>query len=211
MDNIAAYNSWSNIYDTNVNRTRDLEGVAIRKTLENHAFQRVLEIGCGTGKNTIWFAERAEEVLGMDFSEDMLAQAQKKISLPHVAFKRQDIRINWHLSSGHYDLISFSLVLEHIEDLEAIFAKSREVLKTGGLLYFGELHPFKQYLGTKARFDPSGQGEPFVLECYTHPVSEYFQVAHRCGFIGRDIDEWYDDPGDPAQPPRILTMLFEAV
>lgn len=211
MDNISAYNAWSAIYDTNVNRTRDLEAVALRKTLENRPLGRVLEIGCGTGKNTAWYAERADEVLGLDFSEEMLAKAKSKIQAEHVSFRQQDVREDWHLPYGYYDLLSFSLVLEHIEDLNSIFAKARDVLKKDGMLYLGELHPFKQYLGTKARFDASGQGEPLVLECFTHHVSDYFQAASRYGFNCVDLGEWFDDSDDAdgsGKPPRILSLLF---
>lgn len=47
-----AYNKWAEQYDTNENKTRDLEGVSLRKTLANINFEECLEIGCGTGKNT---------------------------------------------------------------------------------------------------------------------------------------------------------------
>ena len=49
-----AYNHWSAQYDTNMNPTRDLEGVALREMLADLSFKQVLEIGCGTGKNTAW-------------------------------------------------------------------------------------------------------------------------------------------------------------
>jgi ubiquinone/menaquinone biosynthesis C-methylase UbiE len=45
-----AYNHWAKQYDTNLNKTRDLEAVALRESLANISFQTCLEIGCGTGK-----------------------------------------------------------------------------------------------------------------------------------------------------------------
>ena len=58
MNTREAYNKWSEQYDTNINRTRDLEAVALRKTLSVIPFKRCLEIGCGTGKNTEWLVNR---------------------------------------------------------------------------------------------------------------------------------------------------------
>lgn len=48
-----AYNIWADQYDTNQNKTRDLEGIALREILQDIHFENCLEIGCGTGKNTI--------------------------------------------------------------------------------------------------------------------------------------------------------------
>ena len=47
-----AYNIWAEQYDVNENKTRDLEGFSLRKILSNIHFERCLEIGCATGKNT---------------------------------------------------------------------------------------------------------------------------------------------------------------
>ena len=41
-----AYNEWAAQYDTNRNRTRDLEAVAIRTMLSGMTFGPALEIGC---------------------------------------------------------------------------------------------------------------------------------------------------------------------
>ena len=49
-----AYDNWADQYDSNMNKTRDLEAVALRETLAYIPFDTCLEIGCGTGKNTEW-------------------------------------------------------------------------------------------------------------------------------------------------------------
>ncbi|MBB6610004.1 class I SAM-dependent methyltransferase [Pontibacter sp. Tf4] len=207
MSNIQkAYNSWAAQYDTNYNRTRDLEGTALRAILATIAFERVLEIGCGTGKNTVWLQEKAAHVTAVDFSEEMLAKAKQKITSPIVQFKQADITKSWTFTEGNYDLVTFSLVLEHIENLNHSFRQAAEVLQTGGYVYIGELHPFKQYTGSKARFD-SAEGRQ-VLECYTHHISDFTQAAKQHGFIVANLDEHFDD-GDRTQVPRILTLLLQ--
>ena len=47
-----AYNNWAEQYDSNENKTRDLEAKALREVLADMIFENCLEIGCGTGKNT---------------------------------------------------------------------------------------------------------------------------------------------------------------
>lgn len=206
MDTRSAYNSWASQYDTNENKTRDLEAVCMRNTLQGIKFSSVLEIGCGTGKNTTWFADRADRVTAVDLSDEMLAAARKKIDRPHVEFVQADITGPWSFASGTYDLITFSLVLEHIDDLDSILRKVAEKLSPGGHVYIGELHPFKQYTGSKARFD-TGEGVQ-VVECFNHHISDFIQPAVKYGLQPAEINEYFDDD-DRNGIPRILMILLK--
>jgi ubiquinone/menaquinone biosynthesis C-methylase UbiE len=78
MDVKQAYNIWADQYDTNHNKTRDLEAISLRNTLANVQFDNCLEIGCGTGKNTEWLIVKANQVTAVDFSEEMLSKAKEK-------------------------------------------------------------------------------------------------------------------------------------
>ncbi|RNI22013.1 class I SAM-dependent DNA methyltransferase [Rufibacter latericius] len=206
MNTQQAYNTWAQQYDTNQNRTRDLEAQALRTVLASLSFGRCLEIGCGTGKNTSFLAQKAQEVTAVDLSEEMLAKAKEKITAPHVQFTQADITKDWTFGNGLYDLVTFSLVLEHIQQLDHIFEQASQSLLPGGHVYLGELHPFKQYTGTKARFDTeAGRQE---VECFVHPVSEFTQTAKRHGLNLVDLNEFFDD-GNTTSPPRILTLLFQ--
>lgn len=201
-----AYNSWAIQYDTNQNRTRDLEAISLRETLNKTDFESCLEIGCGTGKNTVWLAEKADHLLSVDFWEQMLEKAKEKISSPKVQFVQADITQPWTFADKEYDLICFSLVLEHIENLDFVFEQVSQFLKPGGHVYIGELHPFKQYAGSKARFETEKGTE--VLDCFTHHISEFVQLAKKHGLVPIDIKEYFD-VGDENGIPRILTILFQ--
>jgi len=209
MDAKEAYKHWAQQYDTNHNRTRDLEAIALREMLENVSFDSCLEIGCGTGKNTLWLQNKAQRVLAVDLSEEMLQKAQEKVTANHVRFQQADIRETWTFAADTtFDLVGFSLVLEHIEDLDDIFKKTAQSLKKGGFVYVGELHPFKQYLGTKARFEtPEGTQE---VTCFTHHVSEFTQLAEKYGFAMLKLREYFDE-NDHTGIPRILALLFQKV
>lgn len=209
MDTKQAYNSWASQYDTNNNKTRDLEGKALRFSLANIPFDTCLEIGCGTGKNTVWLAEKAKHVLAIDLSDEMLVKAKGKITTDYVQFKQADITTEWTFTDQCYDLVSFSLVLEHIHDLDHVFNETSMVLRTGGFVYIGELHPFKQYTGTKARFDTE-EGRTHVLECFNHHISEFIQTAKKYGLTLIDVHEHFDTHYRN-EIPRILTILFKKV
>ena len=202
-----AYNSWSEVYDSNANKTRDLEAKVLRETLKGIHFQSCLEIGCGTGKNTFWLMKKAKQITAVDFSEKMLAKAKEKISSKKVNFIEADITKNWFFTKQKFDLVTFSLVLEHIQHLEPIFAKVAKALNSGGYLYVGELHPFKQYSGSKARFDSENGLQ--IVTCFTHHLSDFIQAAKKNSLALLEVNEYFD--AEHADIPRILFLLFKKI
>jgi ubiquinone/menaquinone biosynthesis C-methylase UbiE len=201
-----AYNTWANTYDTQLNKTRDMEALALRNMLSTIEFNSCLEIGCGTGKNTQWFVENGKRVTAVDLSEVMLARAKEKISAYNVEFIQADITKEWTFVNKKYDLISFSLVLEHIENLQHIFKQAAPLLHTGGKIYVGELHPFKQYSGSKARFETATGTQ--VVECYTHHITGFTKAASTYGLTLIALEEYFDDDNHN-EIPRVLAMVFK--
>lgn len=206
MDIGKAYNSWAAQYDTNENKTRDLEGLALKKLLSGKTFKHCLEVGCGTGKNTQWLLTICDQMTAIDLSQGMLDIAKNKIQSDKVNFIEGDISNDWTFANQTYDLVTFSLMLEHIEDLDAVFQKLAKVSDTGTHVYIGELHPFKQYAGSKARFETETGTQ--VVTCFNHHVTDFIQAANASGFQLILIDEQFDD-ADRSQLPRILNLLFE--
>ncbi|MEP6949233.1 MAG: class I SAM-dependent methyltransferase [Ginsengibacter sp.] len=205
MDTRKAYDTWASQYDTNNNRTRDLEGQALRISLAPIQFDSVLEIGCGTGKNTEWFIEKAKEVTAIDLSDKMLAKAKEKNTSAKVQFTQADITLPWAFIGKRYDMVTFSLILEHIQNLDHIFQEASGSLIPGGYIYIGELHPYKQYLGTKARFDTEDGQQ--VVDCYNHHISEFIQIAKKHGLNLVDLNEFFDN-NEKNEIPRILTIIL---
>jgi ubiquinone/menaquinone biosynthesis C-methylase UbiE len=200
-----AYNNWSHQYDTNHNKTRDLEAVALQTTLSNMRFDNCLEIGCGTGKNTSWLLTRATAITAIDISEAMLAKAKEKITNPQVQFIQADITAEWLFANKQYQLVTCSLVLEHIENLESVFKKIASATDAGALVYIGELHPFKQYNGSKARYETENGVQ--IVTCFNHHITDFTLAATANGFELLQIHEFFDDDNRMAIP-RILSLLF---
>jgi predicted TPR repeat methyltransferase len=206
MDNQQAYDHWASTYDDVINLTRDLELKAKKETLLNIPFSHVLELGCGTGKNTQWLLQSAKKITAVDFSENMLMKAAESVKNEKVNFVRADINKHWDFLQDKVDLITCSLVLEHIELLHPVFEKASKALIQGGYFYIGELHPFKQYSGSKARFE--NKDGTIVLECYTHHISEFTGIAMAHNFSLVLLNEWFDD-AEKKEIPRVLTLLFK--
>jgi ubiquinone/menaquinone biosynthesis C-methylase UbiE len=201
----ASYNNWAWQYDTNKNRTRDMEAMVLRNILANNTFNFILEIGCGTGKNSLWLSSRCRQLTAVDFSEGMLAIAKEKVQAENVIFIPADITEEWDFGYEKYDLVTFSLVLEHIENLENIFHKTSRILSPGGKVYIGELHPFKQYSGSKARFETE-EGQQEVI-FFTHHISDFTNAALKYGFRIDLIKEFFDEDNGGGVP-RILSLVL---
>jgi ubiquinone/menaquinone biosynthesis C-methylase UbiE len=200
------YDHWSATYDQVENPTRDLERRACEKTLATLRFDSVIELGSGTGKNTAWLASRTKNVICVDLSPEMQSIARTKIGRDNVQFVLGDIREDWSFLNTATDLITCSLILEHVEHLDPVFSEAFAHLNPGGHFYVCELHPFKQYSGSKARFE--ADGEVHILDCYLHHVTDYSEAATAAGFTLERIDEWFDSD-DRSDIPRLISFLFK--
>jgi len=80
-------------------------------------------------------------------------------------------------------------------------------LQEGGHVYIGELHPYKQYTGTKARFDTE-EGDQQDVDCFNHNVSDFIVAGKKHGLQLVALDEYFDD-NDRSQIPRIITILLK--
>ncbi len=200
-----AYNVWVHQYDTNENATRDLNAALLRRQPLELADKSVLEIGCGTGLNTSWLAERARRVVGADFSEGMLRQARRRLDAHKVGLLRADVTQPWPFAQG-FDLIVANLVLEHVRELGPLFREARRVLLPGGLLYVAELHPYRQLGGSQAKYREAETGEEVLVPAFVHQVSEYVNAGLAAGLALRRLGEQQNDADTI---PRLLTLLFE--
>ena len=204
-----AYTRWSETYDADPNRTRDLDAEVTREWLGDQRFRSILEIGCGTGKNTEFLATIADRVTAVDFSPGMLSQAKSKAEARgfagNVEFATVDVTHAWPFDAGRFDLVVCNLVLEHVADLGFIFAEAARCLNSGGEFFLCELHPFRQYEGTMANF--SRGGETTEVKAFVHHISEFLQSAEASGFaLTRFNERWHAE--DAGRPPRLAAFLF---
>jgi malonyl-CoA O-methyltransferase len=201
-----AYNGWSDIYDTDINLTRDLDSFVTRSLLANRQFDSTLEIGCGTGKNTVFFAQIGTNVHALDFSEGMIQKANGKVQSENVRFEMADITKSWPCEDNAYDLISCNLVLEHIEDLSHIFAETTRTLRQNSIFLLNELHPFKQYGGSKARFEMNTK--TVEVNAFMHHISDFTHAAESNGLRLIKFNEYWHTE-DVGRIPRLASFLFE--
>ena len=204
----AAYNDWAETYDINPNPTRDLAAEALRQVNLSLDGRKVIEVGCGTGRNTVWLAERAAEIVGLDFSEAMLARARARVKDPRVRFIQHDARATWPLADSSADIVVAMLILEHVDHLETVFVEAARVLTADGQFFLCELHPMRQLAGGQAQSSNARTGERQCVTAFLHDVSDYVNGALACGFELLQMAEWRDADAPAKSQPRLLSLLF---
>jgi len=202
----ADYDRWAETYDTDRNRTRELAASVLRQQNLELAGRNVVEIGCGTGHNTEWLVERSTSVLAIDFSEGMLRRARARLQSNDVRFIQHDIRYNWPTADASADLVIAMLVLEHIEQVEPVFAEAARTLRLGGELFICELHPMRQINGSQAEFINTETGACERITAFLHDASDYVNAALRSGFELKHMGEWRDSDAARSDLPRLLSL-----
>ena len=120
--------------------------------LKREAPQRVLDLGCGTGRASIAMQKRwpKAELVSLDLAWPMLRQAREAakrsagwLSNPFARRPAQvcaDARA-LPLADASVDVLFSNLCLQWVEDLDALFAGFRRVLKPHGLLLVSTFGP----------------------------------------------------------------------
>ena len=204
-----AYDRWSRRYDDDDNTTRDLDARVVRQSPLHLAGARVLELGCGTGKNSQWLAAQARELVALDFSPGMLDVARRRVRAAHVRFVEHDITRPWPVEPASCDVVLGNLVLEHVHELGPIYAEASRALRPGGQLYFCELHPYRQLRGSQAHFEDAETNQIVPVTAYRHSVSEYVNGGLDAGFALRLLGEHVEENAFADSAPRLLSVLFE--
>lgn len=201
-----AYNEWSESYDSDENLTRDLDQKVTREILANLNFASILEIGCGTGKNTSFFSQIGDKVYAVDFSQGMIEKAKTKVKAENVKFSAMNLTKKWMFEDHSFDLIVCNLVLEHIEDISSVFSEASRVLESNGRFFINELHPFRQYEGRKARYQKDGK--EMEVDAFVHHISDFLNAATTNGLRLIKLNEYWHEE-DQNKPPRIISLLLE--
>ena len=200
-----AYTHRAATYDQDRNVTRDLDQQIIKESLEALRFKSILEIGCGTGKNTAFLGAIADKVLALDFSEAMIEKAKQKSPAKNVTFRLANITQRWPIDDRSVDLVTCNLVLEHIENLGFVFGEAARVLTEGGQFFVSELHPFRQYQGVVARF--KRDDETIEIPAFVHHISDFLEAAAHQNLSLAEMREWWHEE-DQDKPPRLVSFLF---
>lgn len=98
--------------------------------------KKILDIGCGAGTLSLYYAKKGNNVTGIDISKNAVGSANesaKILRLNNVRFSQ--VNFPKSLPVGKYDFIILTEVLEHLKDDELALRKINSLLNKGGILF----------------------------------------------------------------------------
>lgn len=96
-------------------------------------WQRLLDLGCGTGLTGVSLADMAGEITGVDLSEELLAQADER-GVYGDLYVGEATGFLEDAEDGPWDLVTATDVLPYLGALEAFFAGAARCTSPGGVL-----------------------------------------------------------------------------
>lgn len=198
------YDLWSELYDEEVNVLILLEERFLLPKFIGQKYEEILDCGCGTGRMSLWlkneFAEA--EVTAIDFSEGMLAKARQKDTQQQINWQVADLNKPFPLPEKRFDLITSTLVVEHIDDLHNYFSEMRRVAKPEAEIYVTGLHPAMHLFGISARFKHPQTKNDIMPQSQCHEISTIYNYALAAGLKVNRIEEYRVDQQLIALAPK---------
>jgi cyclopropane fatty-acyl-phospholipid synthase-like methyltransferase len=101
-----------------------------------------LSVADGEGRNGVWLAEQALDVLAIDYSPTALAKAQKLAQERRVRLRTEVADVTtWRWPMAAFDVIVAIFIAVDAADRPAFFANLKAALKPGGLLLMQSYRP----------------------------------------------------------------------
>jgi len=201
------YDRWAEIYDGEDNPLVALEERETAPLLEEVAGLEIADIGCGTGRKSLALAAAGARVTGLDFSEGMLARARAKPGAEGVRFVVHDITRPLPLPDRGFDGVTCCLVLDHIDDVVALFAELGRIVRPDGFVLVTVMHPAMMLRGVQARFTDPRTGAKVLPRSVPNQIADYIMGAVRAGLQIRAMSEHAVDDALAVRSPCAARYL----
>lgn len=150
--------------DTGLNGA--LEVPAMRRLLPPLAGKTVVDLGCGFGEFARFAREQgARFVLAVDQSGRMLDEARSLTNDPGIRFVHAAME-TFEVNPGSCDLVTSSLALHYVEDLEGVARRVWAALRPRGVFIFSVEHPVCTANPVGWLQDGEGRRAQWPLDCY---------------------------------------------
>lgn len=160
--------------------------------LGNVSGKDILELACGGAQNSIALSKWGAHVTAIDFSDRQLSKA-KELTIQERAYVELvlgDIEYLSMFKDSKFDIIISSFGWEFITNLKLCLLECSRILKKGGLLIIGTVHPL-------AAFEWNQQSKNLMVTNYFNPPVEIWEdttayQGHKGMTFFRTIEEMFD-------------------
>ncbi len=184
---------------------------------------KVLDVATGTGFTALAFAPLTSQVIGVDISDGMLAQAAKR------AIDSQLSNVEWIKANAEslpfpdsiFDLVTVRIAPHHFRDIKAFLSETERVLRPGGIFVLGDttvpdddLEAGEWQNAVELARDPSHYRNLSAGEWKSECEAAGLQVTHadnRQGAITIRLGDWLETAGcDEVRAERVRQMFKTA-
>ncbi len=150
-----------------------MNGPALKRMMGDVGGMRVLDIACGEGYFSRFYAGQGAYVTGVDVSEDMIKAAVEEenrapLGIEYHVADASDLSM---LEAESFDVAFSFMALMDMEDYESAIGEASRVLKPGGRFVFAMTHPCfeirsldgAEVCGWETRILPDGTKEHLFL------------------------------------------------
>lgn len=112
-----------------------LEFDALTSAMELRGEERVLDIGCGNGLQTLLLGRLSRQVVGVDINQQAIAEARRVAQLLAPKVRAEFLAstvASAELPPTSFDCVFSICVMEHIPDYSEVIAEAYRLLKPGG-------------------------------------------------------------------------------
>jgi ubiquinone/menaquinone biosynthesis C-methylase UbiE len=187
------YDCWAAVYDDDGNPLIAMEEPRVAALLGDVREKQILDVGCGTGRHALRLASAGAVVQALDFSAAMLERARQKPGSQKVTFRVHDLGDSLPFPNASFDRVLCALVLDHVKDLEGLFAEMLRVCRPQGFVVISVMHPALMLRGVQARFHDPSTGNEVRPESVPNQLSDYIMAAVRAGFKLDHLSEQFVD------------------
>ncbi|SFO93701.1 class I SAM-dependent methyltransferase [Hydrogenimonas thermophila] len=106
--------------------------------------KKVLDIGCGDGVLSYFFAKEGAIVFGIDYSDIAIEFAKEKTKSFHIDF-RQGSAYELPFEDNSFDIVISSDVIEHLEDVPKYLSEINRVVKNNGIVVISTPIKYTEY------------------------------------------------------------------
>ncbi len=174
------YGEWADTYEEAVPDLLDIKTLETIVTVPWMKKTECLDLGCGTGRIAAWLGGRKgiTAIDGIDLTPEMLQRAKDKDIYRTLSVGSVE---ETGLSSNKYDLLTMSLVDEHLPSLSRVYQEAHRLsIRSGHFVVVG-MHPFFFMNGMPTHFNDKS-GSPKAIETHIHLVSDHIRAAFGAGW-----------------------------
>ncbi len=200
------FDQYANRFDAHLTQQLDYRAPQLlADAVARHApgkFARVVDLGCGTGLCGAIFRNRAEKLIGVDLSPQMIAEARRK-NIYDALYAESITRFLEISAEASIDLMLAADVLVYVGNLDPLFRLAHRALRANGFFAF-TLQSAPSEKSDSAGFRIAGDLR------YSHDPDYVEAAARRNGFAIRLLERATPRREAGIDVPGLVVLLQKA-